>query len=98
VGFAGAAGRTVPSVLHISTVSTISAASSFPVSFTFFFPDSGLRRPVPEKWKEDGDQDVLEGRMAHSPNSEKDSGNLKLDEEADDDGHGLGPSSSPKSF
>jgi hypothetical protein len=55
-------------------------------------------KAVPEKWKEDGDQDVLEGRTTHSPNSEEDSGQLKLDEEADYDGHAFGSVSSPKSF
>jgi nucleobase:cation symporter-1, NCS1 family len=96
VGFAGAVGRTVP--IGATYIYRLNYFCGFIVSSVVYVLLSRFWKAVSEKWKEDGDQDVLKGRMSHSPNSEEDSGHLKLDEEADDDGHGLGPSSSPKSF
>jgi NCS1 family nucleobase:cation symporter-1 len=98
VGFAGAVGRTVPIgatyIYRLNYFCGFIVSSVVYVLLCRFWP----AKAVPAKWTEDGDQDVLEGRTTHSPNSEEDSGHLKLDEEADYDGHAFGHASGPSSF
>lgn len=96
MGFAGAVGRTVP--IGATYIYRLNYFCGFIVSSTTyvllcrFWP----AKAVPEKWTEDGNQDVLEGRLGRVPSDEED-GHFKLDEEAghDYDTQKLGPEASP---
>jgi len=81
VGFAGAVGQTVP--IGATYIYRLNFFAGFIVaSLTYIILNKiWPAKAVPERWTEDGDQNVLEGRVARMPsNDDYEHGILKGDD------------------
>lgn len=98
VGFAGAVGQTVP--IGATYIYRLNFFAGFIVASVTYYILNRIwpAKAVPERWTEDGEQDVIEARLAHTPDDDYEPGPWKLN-----DGHNtggfhdrkLGPSDSP---
>jgi len=99
VGFAGAVGQTVP--IGATYIYRVNYFAGFIVASLSYYILTRIwpAKAVPERWTEDGDQDVIETRMAaHSPTDDDERANWKIDEEQDGNmfhNRKLHPSGSP---
>ena len=81
-GFAGAVGQTVP--IGATYIYRLNYFSGFIVASVSYYIMSRIwpAKAVPERWTEEGDQDVAEAQLSHDPSDEYEHCTWKIDEAA----------------
>jgi NCS1 family nucleobase:cation symporter-1 len=97
VGFAGAVGQHVP--IGATYIYRVNFFAGFIVASLTYYILCRIwpAKAVPERWTEDGEQNVLEARLSHIPSDEHEQGHWKLNDGDENNGDDLKlkPSHSP---